>query len=161
MTAGPLFRIRHHDPLALKRERTRLHNLVRTATPRGSVLEVGSTAVEGVVGKEDIDFAVSVPRDYFGLVRSSLDRQLKRDPNQLSNSEYQGYILDSPFDAAVQLFVEGSQYDTFESFLQLLLNDVSLRHAYNELKRRWDGKPMDLYRTAKREFIETAISRHS
>jgi hypothetical protein len=30
--------------------------------------------------------------------------------------------------------------------------------SYNDLKRRWDGKPMEEYRRAKSRFIELALA---
>jgi GrpB-like predicted nucleotidyltransferase (UPF0157 family) len=158
MALDSVFRIVRHDPRQLMRERERLLGAVREATTIGSLCEVGSTAVEGVVGKEDIDFALIVPRNQFGLARRDLDRVFRRDPQQMSNSEYQGYRLPSTYDAALQLVVFGSKFDTFERFLSRLRESASLRRAYNDLKVNWDGRPMDEYRTAKRAFIEAVLT---
>ena len=159
MASEDTFRIVSHEPLRLERERARLFAVVRDATPVGSLLEVGSTAVEGVVGKEDIDFALVAPPHQFGVARADLDRRFERDLQQISNSEYQAYRIPSIFDAAIQLFVAGSQYDTFQSFLTHLRKSPSLRRAYNDLKSEWNGRPMQDYRAAKRRFIEAALRR--
>jgi GrpB-like predicted nucleotidyltransferase (UPF0157 family) len=158
MASESVFQITRHDPRRLAQERARLFRAVRKATAVGSLLEVGSTAVEGVVGKEDIDFALVVPRHQFAGARADLDTLFERDPQQISNGEYQGYKLHSTFDAAVQLLVSGSQYDTFDKFLNRLQQSASLRLAYNELKAKWNGQPMGEYRVAKREFIEAALT---
>lgn len=157
MTLEDKFRIVRHEPLRLERERARLFAVVRDATPLGSLLEVGSTAVEGLVGKEDIDFALVAPQHQFEVVRAALDRRFERDLQQISNCEYQGYIIPSTFDAAVQLLVAGSQYDTFDKFLSHLRESPPLRKAYNDLKAKWNGLPMKDYRAAKRRFIEAAL----
>ena len=121
-------------------------------------MEVGSTAVAGAVGKQDIDFAVRVPAAFFVKTRRCLDAYLERNPDQLSNSEYQGYHVGSNFDVAVQLIVSGGQYDHFERFLQALNSNSDLVKVYNSLKRKWNGKPMDDYPRAKRAFIEVVLA---
>ena len=133
--------------------------LVRKATRLGSVREVGSTAVEGVIGKEDIDIAVVVPGNLFKAARADLDRFFERDRRQISNDEYQGYRMQSDFDAAIQLTVAGSSFDTFSDFVEILLGNRLVRKAYNELKMKWDGQPMEQYRNAKAEFIEKVLQR--
>lgn len=158
MAKDAIFRIVAIDPKELRRESSRLLGLVRSATRHGSVREVGSTAVPGLIGKGDIDFAVAVPAADFVEARADLDRAFVRDPMQLSTDAYQGYILPSKIDASIQLFVAGGEYDSFDRFIDLLQGDAQLRAAYNALKREWDGQPMDDYRAAKSAFIEAALA---
>jgi hypothetical protein len=101
----------------------------------------------------------SVAAEEFERTRINLDQAFTRDAGQLSSDEYQGYLLPSEMKASLQLFVAGGDYDSFDRFVELLRNDPDLREAYNSLKCRWDGKSMDLYRKAKNEFIERAVSR--
>ena len=75
----------------------------------------------------------------------------------MSSEIYQGYRVESDMDVAIQLTIEGGPHDTFLEFLERLRSDANLRKRYNDLKRKFDGKPMDDYRTAKRQFIESAI----
>ena len=146
------------DPDLLARERTRIMELLQELTPAGSVMEVGSTAVAGVVGKQDIDFAVRVPESAFVETRRVLDAHLQRNPDQLSSAEYQGYKVVSPLDVAVQLIIVGGPYDHFERFLEALRSNPDLVKEYNSLKRKWHGKAMDEYRRAKRDFIESVLA---
>jgi GrpB-like predicted nucleotidyltransferase (UPF0157 family) len=152
-----IFMIATVDVAVFAAQRARLLNVVQEAAPCGSVVEVGSTAVEGVIGKGDIDIAVRVPRLSFAAVRAEFDRRFRRNAEQLSNDKFQGYLLDSPLDAAIQLFVADSEFDHFEPFLALLRSSAELRAAYNDLKRRYHNRPMDEYRSAKNEFITTAL----
>jgi GrpB-like predicted nucleotidyltransferase (UPF0157 family) len=158
VASAEVFRILEIDASTLNSERSRILAALRNAIPFASVMEVGSTALEGVVGKQDLDFSVRVPEATFEDARTILDALFQRNDHQLSNSEYQGYLVASPLDAAFQLFVAGGPYDTFETFLRLLANNSSLRHAYNDLKREWHGRPMDGYRLAKQAFIESALN---
>lgn len=126
--------------------------------PPGSVMEVGSTAIVGVIGKQDIDFMVRVHRNDFMEVRDILDQNFRRNPDQLSNNEFQGYCVESSLDVSIQLLIAESAYDVFEDFLKMLKSDPELVQSYNDLKRKWDGKPMKEYRHAKSRFIELTLA---
>lgn len=120
----------------LPQERDRLLAVVRSVVPHAEVLEVGSTAVDGVIGKQDLDILVRVALEDFVRTRSTLDREFARDTQQLSNDIYQGYLVPSTVDAALQLTVSGSRYDRFTLFLDALRKDPGLVRTYNALKRR-------------------------
>lgn len=131
--------------------------LLKSCIPAEWISEVGSTALEGVLGKQDVDILVLVPESSFQEVRGHLDMTLRRDMEQLSNDQYQGYIFESPLDVAVQLTVKGSQYDQFHRFIDELRQSPLLRDAYNTLKLEYDGKPMSAYREAKSAFIRSVL----
>lgn len=131
---------------------------LRAALPAWArVAEVGSTAVPGVIGKGDIDLLVLVPPEHFEAARAAIDALYPRNPRQLSNATYQGYTVHSPLDVAIQLTVAGGAHDFFDAFLDRLRGSPALVEAYNALKRRFDGEPMDDYRAAKAAFIEAAL----
>jgi GrpB-like predicted nucleotidyltransferase (UPF0157 family) len=153
-----LFHIRDIDPAVLGSERERIFRLLRSAVSFADVIEVGSSAVEGVIGKQDIDFLVRVPRDRFAEARGILDQHFERDALQLANDEFQGYRIASPIDVSAQLTIAGGRYDVFEPFLIRLRSDPAVRNAYNELKRNWNGRAMDEYRAAKGEFIASVLA---
>jgi GrpB-like predicted nucleotidyltransferase (UPF0157 family) len=153
-----VFRIREIDRRQLDNERARLLRLVSGAVPFGIVREVGSTALEDLVGKQDLDFVVRVPADRFGHARAALDFHFARNTAQFADEKFQGYRANSVFDAAIQLTVIGGPHDDFDKFLDRLKGDAALRRAYNELKQAFDGRPMEDYRLAKRAFIEAALA---
>lgn len=134
---------------------------VRKAVPWAEVLEVGSTAVHGLLGKQDIDLLVRVPAGRFDEAFEALAANFEPNAEQLRNEVYAGFIVSRIPDVAIQLTVKGGAYDDFEPFLQLLRSDAGLRQAYNELKQRWNGEPMDAYRQAKAAFIEEALQQAS
>jgi GrpB-like predicted nucleotidyltransferase (UPF0157 family) len=155
-----LFLVADPDP-RLASERERALALLRGAVPEAEVFEVGSTAVEGVIGKGDLDFLVRVgPAAFPGLLQK-LDAVLARNPNQLSNDAYQGYVVPSPLDVAVQATVKGGPYDDFLAFLDALRGDPALVDEYNALKREWHGRPMDAYREAKGAFVRRVLQGRS
>ncbi len=153
-----IFRIIEPDPQILDAARDEVLSNLNAQLSGVRIEEVGSTAVDGVIGKGDLDFLVLAPREKFAATRGHLDSLYPRNPEQLSNDEYQGYLVPSMLDVAIQLTIEGTQYDTFLSFLDLLKSSAALRDAYNQLKRNMHGKPMTEYRAAKSQFIESALA---
>lgn len=131
---------------------------MRAAVPDAEVTEIGSTAVPGVIGKQDIDLLLRVPAVRFAETRARLDAAFERDAQQLSNDCYQGYRIPSALDIALQVTVEGGPYDDFLPFLEALRASPELIAAYNALKRDWDGHPMDRYRAEKARFIEHILA---
>ena len=153
-----VFRINEPDAELMATSRDEVLTNLHAHLPDARIEEVGSTAVEGVLGKGDLDFLVLVSEADFGSAREILDTLYPRNAEQLSNDSYQGYLVPSSLDVAIQLTIKGTQYDTFLSFLDLLRRDANLRDAYNTLKRTYDGKPMSEYRAAKSQFIEAALT---
>ena len=152
-----MFAIVDIEPSLLRRERERTRSLLAPVVPPELLHEVGSTAMPGVIGKQDLDFLVRVPRAAFTGYRDKLDLLLTRNPDQLSNEVYQGYTIESELDVAVQLTVADGPHDTFLEFRELLRSDAALVNEYNDLKRQFDGQPMDAYRKAKGSFIERTL----
>lgn len=153
-----IFRLNHISLESLEAERNQALSQIRAVVPEHSLYEVGSTAVHGVIGKQDLDFLVRVPEAEFKATRTALDKAFTRNPEQLSNEVYQGYLVNSAMDVAIQLTTEGGQYDDFLTFLAMLQASADLRQRYNELKMEFDGQPMSEYRDAKNQFIEHALS---
>src|SRR5262245_58296373 len=102
-----IFEIRPKGSAVLAREREHVLNVVRSVLPSAEISEVGSTAVEGAIGKEDVDIAVLVPSEEFEATRITLDNLFERDSQQLSTGSYQGYRASRLWDVAVQLTVKG------------------------------------------------------
>jgi GrpB-like predicted nucleotidyltransferase (UPF0157 family) len=146
-------------PANLDSERDRIEATIRAVIPTGATVdEVGSTAVPGLVGKQDLDFLVTAPSARFAEVRAALDAAFDRNPDQLSTDVYQGYRVPSPLDAAIQLTVAGGPHDDFRAFLNALRRDAGLCARYAALKHAHDGRPMREYRAAKGAFIEATLT---
>jgi GrpB-like predicted nucleotidyltransferase (UPF0157 family) len=138
-------------------ESERIQALLAAKLPYAEILEVGSSAVMGAIGKEDIDFAVLVPLRLFLDAKQELDGILERDEFQLCNDKYQGYKVKSPWEISVQLTVQGGEYDVFGLFMDALRRDQRLLDNYNALKRKFHGRPMYEYRVEKSKFIESVL----
>jgi len=154
------FFIRDVPPHDLRREAERaLAELRAVVGDAADVLEVGSTAVAGVIGKGDIDLLVRCDAADFARVRALLDAAFARDEQQLSNDVYQGYRVASRHDVAIQFTVRGGPHDLFTDFVDALRGDSDLVERYNALKRAHHGKPMNEYREAKSAFIAAVLAR--
>lgn len=152
-----LFYIQNLDNSLIESERTQAIQLLETLVPEAEIIEVGSTAIPNVIGKQDLDFMIRVSKTNFNGTRDILDQHLSRNLKQLSNDEFQGYILKSPMDVAVQLLIKDSEHDHFEDFLNALKANQDLVEKYNALKQEWHGKSMNDYRQAKAKFIESVL----
>jgi GrpB-like predicted nucleotidyltransferase (UPF0157 family) len=152
-----IFRIVDRPP-GLSREVERIIDLVRKAVSYAHVEEIGSTALPGVVGKQDIDILATSDRGSFQKLIRDLDGRFKRDATQFSSPIYQAYVVESPYTSHIQATVLHGPHDTFRDFKRVLLSDQNLVSEYNSLKRRFDGQPMDAYRQAKSVFIERLLS---
>jgi GrpB-like predicted nucleotidyltransferase (UPF0157 family) len=144
----------------MKCERQRILRLLRETVSFASTMEVGSTAATGVVGKQDLDFALRVPSSRFYEAQSILDTSFRRNLRCKPVVGHQGYSIPSVVDGLAHLVILGGRYDyEFNKFINLLNENIEVRTAYNSLKRIWDGRSMHEYKAAKKTFIESSLRR--
>lgn len=127
--------------------------------PRARMEHVGSTAVPGSVTKGDLDICVIVEPADFADADALLGGRYRRNLGSIHTAEFAAFTAeDDAIDVGIQLVAAGSRWDAFVRWRDLLRSDPGLRRAYDVLKRRYDGKPMDEYRAAKSEFIDAVLS---
>ncbi|MCP2680285.1 GrpB family protein [Maricaulaceae bacterium NA33B04] len=115
---------------------------------------VGATSVPGALTKGDLDIAVRVPEEAFAATRDSLDQTHTQNLKSVRNERFAAYEAEGfACPVGVQLVVKGSRLDVFETYRRMLIDNPVLLAAYNDLKQRFDGLPMDEYRAAKSRFI--------
>jgi GrpB-like predicted nucleotidyltransferase (UPF0157 family) len=148
-------------PAQFEQERARILTLVRRVVPDAIVREIGSTAVQGILGKQDLDIVVLASEGTFDAIRRRLDVVFERDLDQFRDAIYQAYRVESFLDVKIQATVHGGPHDTFDAFLEALRVEPTVADGYNRLKLRWHGRPMHEYREAKSAFICAAISRRA
>ena len=153
-----LFHLRQGDPHALQGIRQKYVKLICSLLPTADVQEVGSTAIAGMIGKQDIDLQALVAQGSFIAARALLDQHFRRDEQQLSSDIYQAYHLDGDQNVSIQLTVKSGPHDVFLAFLNILRSDAYVREQYANLKKRYDGRSMDEYRHAKQEFITNVLA---
>jgi GrpB-like predicted nucleotidyltransferase (UPF0157 family) len=134
--------------------------VLRLMLPRARIEHVGSTAVPGSVTKGDLDICVIVPPADFAAADARLGGCYARNPGSIHTAEFAAFTAEGgAIDVGIQLVAQGSRWDTFVRWRDLLRADPEVRRAYDELKRRYHQKPMDDYRAAKSAFIENTLSR--
>ena len=129
--------------------------------PSGTeIRHVGATAVPGCLTKGDLDIAVRVERLAFPAADAILTQQFARNTGSVRTSDFAAFEdAGSHPPLGIQLVVTGSAYDDFHRFADSLRADATLVDAYNVLKRRFNGQPMQDYRDAKGAFVERVLAR--
>ncbi|HEU4882417.1 MAG TPA: GrpB family protein [Longimicrobium sp.] len=135
------------------------HRALGALLPRARIEHVGSTAVPGSVTKGDLDICVLVDPADFLEADALLAGRCARNHGSIHTTSFAAFTVDGgAIDVGIQLVAAGSEWDTFVRWRDLLRSHPVLRRAYDELKRRYDGGPMDDYRAAKASFIGEALS---
>lgn len=131
-----------------------------TLLPYAEIEHVGSTAVQGCVGKGDIDILVRVREPDFTAAAAALDTLLARSTRNDSTDVYIEYDwLRDEVSASVQLVTAGSLLDRrFRGLKSALLGDPRAIDRYNSLKVGCAGQPMELYRARKAALIDELLA---
>jgi GrpB-like predicted nucleotidyltransferase (UPF0157 family) len=121
---------------------------------------IGSSAINGAISKGDLDVFVGVSRDRFeksleiikGLEFIVKEGTLRTESLcMLVTEKYQ-------HDVAIQLSVNGSEFEDFIRFRDILNQSPMLVDEYNTLKRESEGMEPNAYRAKKRTFIEQVLT---
>lgn len=126
------------------------------------VLHVGSTAVPGSLTKGDLDIQVRVLVEQFARAKATLEKLFAVNEGGFSD---EGAISFEDFgqspSAGIHLTAIGSSNDIQYKFRDLLVASEALRQEYDDLKRQFEGRSMDAYRTAKTTFISRVLGGRS
>ena len=127
-------------------------------TVPADIRHIGATAVPGCVTKGDLDIVVRVAAEDFDKADVCLARMLDRNKGSVRTATFAAFEDNS---AAPHLGVQLAAIDGPEDFLHLFVDALNasppLVAAYNELKTRFDGHPMDEYRRAKDAFVARVL----
>lgn len=157
----------HSDQVQARRDAERL--FARVNAELGALLpacteihHVGATAVPGCLTKGDLDIAVRVGPGTFAAADAVLASKFARNAGSKRTDAFSAFedATATPH-LGVQLTAKGGADDYFHLFADALRRSTELVAAYNALKQRFDGKPMDAYRNAKSAFIEDVLRREA
>lgn len=133
---------------------------IRAALPDADVRHIGSTAVPGSLTKGDLDVLVRVSQNDFQAADRVLGAMFDRNTGSVRTDSFSAFMDSSTSpELGVQLVATGTAFDTFVEWVDRLASDRKLRDAYDELKARYQGKDMEDYRRAKKEFISENLRR--
>ena len=132
---------------------------ILTVLPSARIEHIGSSALEGIVSKGDLDIFVGVDASSFAHaigVLQSLRFNIKENTlrtDSLCPFESFEYQLD----VGIQLVANGSEFENFLRFRDLMTENESLREQYNKLKLDATGLEPQQYREIKSRFIESLL----
>lgn len=138
---------------------TRLARDLRGLLPAARIEHVGASSIPGAVSKGDLDICVVVPAAEHASAVSALQRagfQVKNDTLRTDALCMLIAPMDD-YDAAVQIVSEGSTFEFFMRFRDLLTQNPELVTRYNALKVRFAPLGPSIYREAKASFIQSVL----
>lgn len=146
---------------------TRLFERVRAelerALPAGcEVLHVGATSIDGCLTKGDLDLVVRCEQPDFEQADKILAERFDRNSGSVRTATFSAFEHHGTApEMGVQLTTKGGDLDVFHLFASALRRDPDLVTRYNALKRSYEGRPMDDYRTAKSAFVSSVLNKGS
>jgi GrpB-like predicted nucleotidyltransferase (UPF0157 family) len=147
-----------YQPMARKLFRD-LSRRMSAVLPGARIEHVGSSAVQGLWSKGDLDVFVGVPPATFAdtiETLASLGFREKTDTlrtNELCQLVVEGY----PIPVAIQVVALGSRFEFFLGFCDVLTRNHKLRDDYNRLKRSSAVLDEQEYRERKSQFVEAVL----
>jgi len=147
----------HHSAVSEKVEETFLihKTFIANLLPEADIQHVGSSAVPNSITKGDLDIQVRVKAHHFPKAAQELTKLYEINEGSTKSQSFRAFkddSVDPPL--GVQLTVIGSEYDFFWKFRDILKMNDHYSKEYDELKRKFEGRDMELYRKAKNEFFE-------
>lgn len=138
-----------------------LENSISELLPLARIEHVGASSVKGCISKGDLDILVAVDQNQFedSLKQiKSLGFYEKKETlrtNELCmlvTKMYEGQ------DVAIQLIVNGSNFENFLHFREVLQSSEEVLSQYNELKKSSIDMDQEEYRIRKNNFISSILS---
>jgi GrpB-like predicted nucleotidyltransferase (UPF0157 family) len=147
----------NNNSLRKKAEETFLFQkaLITKLLPEADIQHVGSSAIPNSITKGDLDIQVRVEAAIFPKAVQELSRLYGQNKGSTKADTFRSFKDDSSVPPlGVQLTVINSEFDFFWKFRDVLLMNDKYRQEYDELKRKYEGKDMELYREEKNQFFE-------
>ena len=138
---------------------TRLRELLPASA---DIRHIGATAIPGCLTKGDLDIVARVEQQDFAWSDQALANDFSRNTGSVRTDSFSAFedATTSPH-LGIQLTAVGGPYDFFHLFVDVLNQDPSLVASYNELKSRFNGRPMSEYREAKDNFVVEVLAKRS
>ncbi len=129
--------------------------LITKVLPEADIQHVGSSAIPNSMTKGDLDLQVRVDAENFPNAVHELSRLYELNEGSTKTQSFRAFKDDSETPPlGVQLTVIDSEFDFFWEIRNVLLSNEKYRKKYDELKRKYEGKDMELYREEKNSFFE-------
>ncbi|MBM0064160.1 GrpB family protein [Alkalicoccobacillus gibsonii] len=151
------FKLKSVDQTILKRM-VQKHTLqIQQLIPNAEIHHVGSTAVPNALTKGDIDLQIRVKQKNFLEAKRLLLSRYELNTGSSQTSFFSAFEIEDELPIGVQLTVINSEIDHFWKVTEFFKANPTIQEEYNQLKKAYNGQPMDKYRTKKSEFIEKIL----
>ncbi len=133
-------------------------NKIKELMPEVDIQHVGSTAIPNSITKGDLDIQVRVDPQQFSKAVELLSNLYEVNEGSIKTDTFRAFKDDNTNPPlGIQLTVIDSEYDFFWKFREVLMANKSYRDEYDNLKKEYEGKAMDVYREAKDKFFEVLM----
>ncbi len=121
---------------------------------------IGSSAIAGAISKGDLDVFVGVVAENFEKSLETIKRLGFIEKQETLRTESLCMLVTDKYqyDVAIQLVVNGSQFEDFVRFRNILNQRPHLVAEYNILKQESEGMEPSSYRYKKSHFIERVLN---
>ena len=144
-----------------QKSRDRFSELARDLSvvlPNAKIEHVGSSAIEGAISKGDLDVFVGVDPSVHEESVVAL-QGVGYVVKEATHRDSELCMLEQPCtNIALQVVANGSKYEFFITFRDVMSGSPELVGQYNELKLSCRGSSVDTYRSAKSQFISRILA---
>lgn len=121
---------------------------------------IGSSSIVGAISKGDLDVFVGVLAENFEKSLETIKRLGFIEKQGTLRTESLCMLVTDKYqhDVAIQLVVNGSQFEDFVRFRNILNQNPQLVIEYNILKQESEGMEPSSYRAKKSLFIERVLN---
>ncbi|VAW34987.1 FIG01203186: hypothetical protein, partial [hydrothermal vent metagenome] len=132
--------------------------LILTEIPSARVEHIGASAIAGAISKGDLDIFVGISMaNHLTTINKIEQLGFKVKENTLRTKELCMLESISAEDIAIQVVVNGSEFESFVTFRDILLTNHTTLTAYNQLKQDCSNLSSAEYRKIKSIFIEQVL----
>ncbi|MFB3947610.1 GrpB family protein [Aeromonas veronii bv. sobria] len=135
------------------------NNVIKNLLPNARVEHIGASSIPLAISKGDLDIFVGVDSsDFEKAIQSLMTLGFREKKDTLRTTELCMLESNKNDNVALQVVVNGSEFEFFLSFRDKLLTNKSLANMYNELKLSCEGLSEEEYRIKKSTFIEFVLN---
>lgn len=134
----------------------KLREEVSELFPNARIEHIGASSIPGSISKGDLDVFLGVSQDKFESVLQVLKEVGFLEKEGTFRSDELCMLVTDKFnyDVAIQVVVNGSQFESFIKFKNVLIANKDLLERYNQLKVAASEFSDDEYRRKKAVFIK-------
>lgn len=133
---------------------------LKAVLPNSRIEHIGSSSIEGAISKGDLDIFVGVSKERFDESLEAIKGLGFKIKEETLRTDSLCMLTTMLFnqDVAIQLVRDGSEFEDFLRFRDILNKRSDLVDEYNILKHECEGMEPSEYRAKKSLFIERVLN---